>query len=173
MPRKSRKAQPSFDDANRFIRAEIRGHVAASFVDYYLHDGWVAYKEAEVYYPKFAGCCTFAEYAALYIAQAIDELRRQNNARMSVESRHSLDTENSEEDAAPRRYLAVVGDCSNIVSLRDYIDRQNAPERYITKKLYRGYTPEEIVESGRFSDCEFQHYMTNIQAHFRRWQEIA
>jgi len=146
--------------------------VRASFVEYYHNDCWVAYLEAKADYHKFAGCCTFSVYAALRIVECLENTRKRFNSRVLLESRYSFDRKFNDKYAESQRFFAVKGDFTNLVSLRDFINRQSHNECFITWELYHGYTQQEIMAKGQYTIDEYQHYKSNIKRNFEDWQQM-
>ena len=52
---------------------------------------WLAYWEAKVSYPRFQGCCDWETYLLHRLREAAQELKRQRNRRIALESQVSLD----------------------------------------------------------------------------------
>ena len=103
-------------EADQFIRKQIASYRPKWPAEECLSEGWVALLEAEEDYARHVGCCSFWDFAALYIRQRFAILQTQRNARISLESRYSLNKIPGE-PLPLTRLPQIHGDCSNSIAL--------------------------------------------------------
>lgn len=140
----------------------------------YEANAWLAYVEARLSYPAFAGCCEWEAYLYRRLQEAAEEMKRQRSRRISRESPLSLDQTagNSAQPVIAFLRHPNQGDFTRGVDFWDYIRRLGL-EKY---RMVRGFcgkeTDQEIMVCLRMPQNRFYRLKRELRADMEAYLNI-
>ena len=162
-----------FQAVNRFIHQQVRQYGHHMDEEECCAEAWRALLEARYSYHLVEGCCDFRAYAEHCVAEGLDLLRRQRDPRFKLESRLSLDMRyDGARESLGERYFRKTSDCSGIVALRDFMERQGKEKCRVLWHLYYQEDDLVIMEEERLTPERYYGMLEELQEAFREWQAI-
>ena len=156
------------EHAEKYIQIQMNKHHAIISREEQVSEFWCVYLEGIYSYTEVAGCCNLEAYLDYCLSERINELKTQRNARISLESKLSIDMKPLAGEQIGW-LVGRVGDFTCGVMLWDYIDSFGEKERYVANRLYYRNSPQEIVAEGRISMKEYEEIVLQLRERFCDW----